>query len=315
MRAGARSIGAALLAAATFACSDGGSGPSAPIPPDEILSEERTLVDPSRATPAKTGFAGAADRTIATRLWYAPEEPRGAVCGRDGCALVVLAHGFGGSTMRFDAYARHLAGLGYVVAALAFPLTNEGAPGGHLTGLGDLPAQPGDVSFVIDRLIAAAADPGDVLRGRVDGERVGVMGHSLGGATVIALTRLDCCRDPRVDAVIAVAPATFVVEGVFGDEISSTGPPTLSVAGERDPVVQPAGVRAFHDELAPPRAYLQVAGANHVDLIENYGPPSANLVPTEDASAAFLAEFLTGDDGALAPVLERLAADGHLTAD
>lgn len=315
MRAAARSLGVLLLAATALACSDSGSGPSAPIAPEDVLSAERVLVDASRATPAKPGFEGAPERIVATRLWWAPEAPRGRVCGRDGCALVVLAHGFGGSTMRFDAYARHLAARGYVVAAPAFPLTNEAAPGGHLTGLADLVAQPGDVSFVIDELLAASADPGDPLSGRVDGERIAVMGHSLGGATVVALTRLACCTDPRVDAVIGVAPATFIVEGMFGGETSPTGPPMLSVAGERDPVVQPAGVRAFHDLLAPPRAYLEVATANHVDLIENYGPPSPNLVPTEDASVAFLAEFLTGEEGALAPVLERLAADGHVVAE
>lgn len=315
MRAVARSLGALLLAATALACSDGGSGPAAPTAPEDVLSTERILVDPSRATPAKPGFDGAPERTVATRLWWAPEAPRGPVCGRDGCALVVLAHGFGGNPMRFDAYARHLAARGWVVAAPRFPLTSEEAPGGHLTGLGDLVSQPGDVTFVIDELLAASADGSDPLAGRVDGERIAVMGHSLGGATVIALTRLPCCTDPRVDAVIGVAPAAFIVEGVFGEEITAAGPPTLSIAGERDPVVQPAGVRALHDGFAPPRAYLQVAGANHVDLIENYGPPSPNLIPTEEASVAFLAEFVTGERGALAPTLERLAADGHVVAD
>jgi dienelactone hydrolase len=315
LHAAARLLAALALAATALACSDGGSGSSAPIAPEAVLESERVLVDRSRPTPPKQGFAGAGERTIATRVWWAPEAPDGRVCGRNGCALVVLAHGFGGSTMRFDAYARHLAARGYVVAAPTFPLTNEAAPGGHLTGLGDLLSQPGDISFVIDEMVAASADPGDPLAGRVDGERVGVMGHSLGGATAVAVTRLPCCTDPRVDAVIGVAPATFVVEGMFGEEIAAAGPPTLSIAGERDPVVQPAGVRALHDGFAPPRVYLQVATANHVDLIENYGAPSPNLVPTEDASVAFLAEVVTGERGALEPVLERLAAEGHVVAD
>lgn len=311
MLARAAKISATLLAVLAIGCSDGGTSSDGPVPAVAIQSEVRTFVDGSRATPAKPGFDGAAERTVVTRLWYAPEAPRSAACGREGCALVILAHGFGGSTMRFDAIARFLAGRGYVVAAPAFPLTNEAAPGGHLSGIGDLAAQPGDVSFVIDELLAASTADGDLLRGRVDGERIGVIGHSLGGATVIALTRLACCTDPRVDAVIGVAAASFIVEGFFGGEIDPNGVPTLSLTGDRDGVVPSAGVRAFHDGLAPPRIYVQLVGANHVNLIENYGLPSPLLEPTERAAEAFFAAYLSGDRDGLAPTFDALAGEGQ----
>lgn len=306
---------AVVLAATLLSCSDGGGGgaPQAPLAPESIVVEERTWVDATRATPPKQGFAGAPDRTLRTRLWYAPQAPDGPVCGRTGCAVVVLAHGFGGSTMRFDAYARALAVHGYVVAAPTFPLTNEAAPGGHLSGLADLVSQPGDVSFVLDELTAASADGADVLDGRVDAERVGIMGHSLGGATAVAATRLDCCTDPRIDAVIAVAPANFVLP-MFGGEIHPAGPPTLSLTGDLDNLVPSAGVRAFNDAIEPPRVYVQLVGGNHVNLIENYGAPSPLLVPTEEASVAFLAAYLAGDDRTLEPTLAALADAGQTVA-
>jgi dienelactone hydrolase len=304
-------VGALLLVAVALGCGDGGSGGSveAPVPEASVQTEVRTLVDVARSTPAKPGFDGAPDRTIATRLWYTPEAPRGTACGKHGCALIVLAHGFGGSTMRFDAYGRYLAARGYVVAAPTFPLTNEAAPGGHLSGINDLVAQPGDVSFVIDRMLAASADPADALHDRVDGARIAAMGHSLGGATVAALTRLDCCTDPRVDAVIAVAPAMYVI-GLFGGDLHAEGPPTLSLTGDLDTAVPSPVVRGFFDGITPPRIYVQLVGANHVNLIENYGEPSPLLQPTEETSAAFLAASLSGDDEDLRPTLDALAAAG-----
>lgn len=304
----------ALAAGVALGCSDGGTTSDPPLAPDAVASEERILVDASRPTAPNGSFPGAPERTIATRLWYAPQPQRMLPCDADGCALVVLAHGFGGSTMRFDAFARYLAGRGYVVAAPAFPLTNEDAPGGHVTAIGDVVSQPADMSFVIDRLLAASADPADALHGRIDGERIGVVGHSLGGATVVALTRLSCCADPRVDAVVGVAGLGFVVGGFFGEEVSPAGPPTLCLTGDADTVVPSRLVREFYDGIEPPRVYVELRGANHVDLIENYGAPSPNLVPTERASEAFFAAYLAGDDADLAPTLDALASEGQTVA-
>ena len=76
------------------------------------------------------------------------------------------------------------------------------------------------------------------------------------------------------------------------------------MTGDLDNVVPSPGVRAFHDEIEPPRVYVQLVGANHVNLIENYGTPSPLLLPTEEVSEAFLATYLSGDRAALAATLD-----------
>jgi dienelactone hydrolase len=303
---------AVWLAASLVSCGDGEGGSAAPasIGVDEVLEEERTFIDASRPTRANGSAPASDQRTLATRLWYAPMPVAAPACAGRRCALVLLAHGWGGRTSRFDAIARALASHGYIVAAPSFPLTNEDAPGGHLNGLTDASEQPRDLSFIVDELLAAAADRQDPLYQRIDAERIGAVGHSLGGATVIGATHAVCCIDPRFDAAVLVAPATFLVSGSFGPT-TGYGPPMLTVNGHDDPLVSPSSSRAYARSLAPPTYYLEVADVGHVFLIENVGEPLPPLHVTARAAQAFLDEYLGGLKGATAAALEELVAEGH----
>lgn len=57
-----------------------------------------------------------------------------------------------------------------------FPLPYAGTPGG-INGA-DVQHQPGDVSFVIDQVLADASSEDTVFAGLVDDEKIGVAGHS-----------------------------------------------------------------------------------------------------------------------------------------
>ncbi len=301
-----------ILALGLAACGDSASGPAQPFS-EEILAEERVLVDEARPTRPNGDYAGAPTRMIPTRLWYRLDAPSDApACGRGGCSLVLLAHGFGGSTARFDAYARALALAGYVVAAPTFPLTNERAPGGIVKGLSDVTQQPGDLSFTVDELLAAAGDPADPLHGRLDRRRaIGLVGHSLGGATAAAATRSACCTDARIAADVLVAPAVGLVESVFETTLSTAGPATLVVNGTLDTAIPVEVSRVWWATLESPAAFLAVPGAHHGDLIENSGDPSPFLDPTERASIGFFDAFLGGDRGALDTAFAGLREEGY----
>jgi len=223
-------------------------GDSDPQPRATLQRSERTWVDTSRATPRKPGFAGADTRTLRVLLWTPPTF--------HASPLVVLAHGFGGAPQKFEAFATTLAAAGYVIAAPTFPLTNENAPGGHETGLGDVRSQPGDISFVVTQLLNANATPGDALYGRIESDAIAVLGHSLGAVTTIALTRKQCCSDARVRAAILVAPLPGLVDLTFaGSPTSADGPPTLLIHGTADTTADYAGSQTTL-RLDPPAAGL-----------------------------------------------------------
>src|SRR5215210_90543 len=115
-----------------------------------------------------------------------------------GAPLIVFGHGFWGHPRKFARLFARWADAGYVVAAPAFPHTNDENPPPYL--IEDVANQPADVSFVLDELLA---------RGLGDAERIGVGGFSLGAETALAVGLLPRYADPRVRAVVAVAGSLF----------------------------------------------------------------------------------------------------------
>lgn len=93
--------------------------------------------------------------------------------------LVVLSHGYGGSWRNLNWIAGELAAQGYVVAAPDHPGTTTFNRDPALAAR--IWERPKDLSRVID---AVLADP--ALAGRVNGEKIAAIGHSLGGWTVTA---------------------------------------------------------------------------------------------------------------------------------
>jgi predicted dienelactone hydrolase len=146
--------------------------------------------------------------------------------------LVVFSHGQGGIRFQSTYLTEVLASQGYIVLAPDHP---GDTAVDLLLGVGsgpDLFERGRDVTFLIDAAVddvdPALAD----LAPEIDGERIGVAGHSLGGFTALTVAGggLDSPPDERVDAVVALAGASDLGE----ETLAGVDVPTLLISGTRD---------------------------------------------------------------------------------
>ncbi|MFI5042990.1 MAG: alpha/beta hydrolase family protein, partial [Acidimicrobiales bacterium] len=98
--------------------------------------------------------------------------------------VVLLSHGAFGAARNYSWLAEHLARSGYVVCGVSHFRESyvHGVETIDPAAAGQVDDRALDCSFALDHLLEASP-----LRGTVDGGRVGALGHSSGGATVMAL--------------------------------------------------------------------------------------------------------------------------------
>jgi len=264
-----------------------------------------TFVDDSRPTMANGTYAGSPTRRLLTEIWYpidaslgvAGKDVRDAPFVADGQRhpLVLWSHGF----LDFrtgEAYLAHqLASYGYVVAAPDFPLTNMNAPGG--ANVNDVVNQPGDVSFVIDQMLALDADPGSKFTGTIDSGRIGAAGLSLGGLTTTLTAFHPTLRDPRVRAAVPIAgPGCF-----FGPSFyQNADVPLMMVDGSIDAIVpyQENAVFGFGEARAP-KYLVTLAGGSHTGFSGAASLLFESLDNPDDVGCNALGGNLGSDDSGL----------------
>ena len=244
----------------------------------------QTFVDPSRPTPATPSSAELPTRTIATTIVY-PEAP-------GPFPLIVLNHGLTGLPSKLSRISTAWASAGYVVAMPAFPLTN-GSVTDASGNVNDVVNQPGDDSFVIDSMLALSADDSSPLYGRVDGEHIGVAGHSLGSATTYGVALNSCCLDERIDAIVIMAGFVFIASA---DNDYSRPLPVMIVHGDADPVLNISLDQDVYTQLAGPKWFVTLIGGTHSTGIEDVGTAYDPVV--DSSTTDFWNAYLSGDTGA-----------------
>ena len=218
--------------------------------PFTVGEKDFVFVDATRPTKPNNAYPGATSRTLNTTIWY-PEAADGSH------PLVLYSHGFMSTRYGGGYLAEGLASHGYVVASADYPLTHRGAPGGP--DVSDVGNQPGDVSFLIDSVIGLG-DSEKPFAGRIDQDRIGVMGLSLGGLTSTLATFHPRMRDHRIRAAVSIAgPASMFTQRFF----DTTPTPFLMIAGTADAIVDYDANAAGIHERVEHGALLAIAGGSH----------------------------------------------------
>jgi dienelactone hydrolase len=282
----------ALLATLAAVAPRAGAGPAV-----SVQTMQVTLVDHSRPTDATTSTPAQDQRVLATTITY-PVGVGGPV------PLVVLAHGSSGHPNKFTQLIGSWAAAGYVVAAPAFPLTNNTTPGGGSPG--DVSNQPADMSFVITEVLKMsrpkAAGP---LAGLVDKRHIGVAGLSLGGSTVYGLVFNTCCRDKRIEAAILMSALRIPFTG---GKDAWRHVPALLLHSDADPRWYPMSAQTY-PLLATPKWFVTLHGSTHSGPFEDTPDPAhAAVLPI---TTAFWDRYLKGDQSAQTRLVDAVKAYGE----
>ena len=296
-------LGSTHLRRAPATTSARSAAPAVARAPFAIAEQDVTWVDASRFEALRDGTRE--PRRLVTRVLYPHASAGRRLPGP--FPLVVFGHGYALAPGDYWPLLTAWARAGYVVAAPLFPLEQSGAPGGPEAS--DLSNQPGDMSFVITRLLAQSASPGTPLHGLVDGAEIAVAGHADGADSARSVAE-GSDRDQRVAAAIVLAGAEIPGSSLDPDG----GPPLLAVQGTADPVNQPAFTDEYFTALPAPKFLLHLLGASHTSPFTRQQPQVAVVTAT---TLAFLDRYLKNDAAASARLARVAGMSGvaQLTSD
>ncbi|MEM7218543.1 MAG: hypothetical protein AAF515_09275 [Pseudomonadota bacterium] len=224
--------------------------------PYRVAALELTFIDTDRETSPNRDYAGSQTRTLPTLLWHPIDAP-------GPRPLIVFSHGFSAHPRGGAYLASYLASRGYVVAAAVYPLTHFGAPGDPT--LLDVVNQPGDISFLLDELLALSAgdraETAPALRGAIDAQRIGVAGVSLGAMTSLLVAFHPRLADARVNAVAALAPPLSTFTTTY---FAHRPLPLLILTAAQDGVLPPTSHGDRAGKLAPHARVFELRGGSHI---------------------------------------------------
>ncbi len=214
----------------------------------------------------------ATDDQLPTTVWYPVTKP--AAAHRQGSRrhfpLLVFSQGYAQPVTNYSALIVDWASAGFVVAGPTYPHTSPSTPTTLDRAPAELGRHPADLRAVIATLLDAGQTRGSVLSGRIDATEVGLVGQSDGGDVSLAVADNPCCRYSGVKAAAILSGAEYkYFGGQYFAPGTPAGPPLLVVQGSQDTVNPPVCSVQFYDAATPPKYYLDLLGATHLDPYED----------------------------------------------
>ncbi len=227
------------------------------------------------------------NRLISYDLWALEEDDQ-------THPLVLLSHGSGGDYTNHDWLIQALVSHGYIVAAVNHPgnTTRDNTDKGIIS-VWDRPA---DLSLLLDTILVD-----EQWKGRIDSSRIGAVGFSSGGYTVLALggaiydselitqycnsddhgpdcdlasdsSEVDFSRsslsylDQRVSVIFAMAPA--VGSAITTNSLAGFTVPVMIMASRDDELVYPAHNAIRYAENIPGASLELLPGGGHFIFLQ-----------------------------------------------
>jgi predicted dienelactone hydrolase len=214
--------------------------------------------------------------------------------------IIIFSHGFHGCNTQSIFLMEGLAGAGYAV----FAPNHRDAACGNLRVWFTRPEAPfrdprkwSDATFAnraedIEKLLNALSGDARYNSPAFDWQHVGLVGHSLGGYTVMGLGGAwRRWKDPRVKAVLALSP--YAAPFIWRKTLSGVDAPVMYQGGTRDYGITPfvnKGEGAY-DQTPVPKYFVDFNGAGHFAWTNLRGAYHAAIV---EYSVAFLDRYLKG---------------------
>jgi predicted dienelactone hydrolase len=218
--------------------------------------------------------------------------------------VIVISHGAGGNWDTHYAQAQHLASHGYAVFCVEHVGSNtERLKSGfrlmeNLNRMtrdsNEVLGRPKDVSFVLDQA-TKWNNSHDQLKGRLDLNRIGMMGHSFGAYTTMVICgmrpALDWLEpavapgkgigpdlsDARIACGIALSPQGANEPFFIEQSMASLGKPLMGISGTEDK--QQGGLApmtryesfSYWPENRGKNKFVWLSNANHLDFTDSTG--------------------------------------------